>query len=215
MAESNNNENEENARPTKRSKVVEVVGTHGPAPKEFLDENKASMIFHVRNFATLNEKRGHTIKTETVEVFGNPFSLRVYPRGSADSDADSVPIYLHYLGEHTESNPLFAKIQFSTKTKENWESIVHFNATEHNAAGVDDFCKRSEIIENELDEDGTLTITVDITIGTEKKKVWYPQLPPSDIFRTQLFGDEDCRDVTFIVGGGEVSSAQYRQQRTF
>ena len=53
-------------------------------------------------------------------------------------------------------------------------------------------------------KDGTFTVKVDITIGTEKKKVWYPSLrrPPSDKNNSlsKLYGSTSCTDVTFLVG---------------
>ena len=74
----------------------------------------------------------------------------------------------------------------------------------NNAVGCANFCKQRDAIKQFLDKDGTLTVKVDITIGTGKKKVWYPPFrrPPSDINNglSKLYGSTSCADVTFLVG---------------
>jgi len=74
----------------------------------------------------------------------------------------------------------------------------------NNAVGFPNFCKRGDVITFLLDKDGTFTVKVDITIGTEKKKVWYPSLrrPPSDKNNSlsKLYGSTSCTDVTSLVG---------------
>ena len=42
--------------------------------------------------------------------------------------------------------------------------------------GCTNFQKREYMIEKDLDSKGTLTIKVDITIGTPKREIWFPKL---------------------------------------
>ena len=190
-------------QPAKRSKVAAVPvhrSSHGIAPKEYLDKNKATIVFDVHNFAVLEEKRDACIVSKTAQVFGYPFRVCVYPRGDRISKADveHVSLDLQFMGENTESNPVFAKTQFISKTISSSLEVHDFKNNED--WGYTNFCKRSEVIEEELDKDGTFTVKVDITIGTEKKKVWYPKLTTPDPYRTRQYESTSYSDVTFVVG---------------
>ena len=194
-------------RSAKRSKVAIVPvyrSSYGPAPKEYLEENKASIVFDVHNFADLDEKRGKCVVSQTAQVCDHSFHVEVYPRGDnlSNTDVEYVSLYLSYLGNNSKSNPVNTRVRFKTKNKSTPWGQANFCADQAdigNYQGCMDFRKRSDAIENDLDQDGTFTIEMDIIIGSEKKTVWYPSLPPSDIFRSQLYGSTMSSDVLFIV----------------
>ncbi|OEU14908.1 hypothetical protein FRACYDRAFT_241465 [Fragilariopsis cylindrus CCMP1102] len=69
--------------------------------------------------------------------------------------------------------------------------------------GWSNFSKREKIIKNDCNDAGTLTITVELEVATEKKSVWFPQLNYCDnIIGTQLYDSTKTSDVLFIVGNG-------------
>ena len=139
-----------------------------PEPVEYLIENQQTAVFAIPNFAQRPHKRGKKITTtKVVQVGGHPFKLWIYPRGiDLDTDTEYVAIYLRYEGENTEANPVNARFQIRTKkTKENKRFFECKFASSKPYGGSQAFKKRENIIQDDLDENGTLTIEVDITIG--------------------------------------------------
>ena len=68
--------------------------------------------------------------------------------------------------------------------------------------------KRKDVLENHLDDDGTLVIDVDLRIAVEKedvwKDVWYPTVSPPNDMLTKLYeSSETTSDVVFDVDGKE------------
>ena len=123
------------------------------------------------------------------------------PRGTwiSKTDAEYVSIFLQYNGDTTTTNPVPVKAEILSKTKTVplTEGGV---GTPYPLLGVQNFKTREDVIREDLDEDGTFTIKIQIVVGTEKRKIWYPKLTPSDPYRTKLYGSVSNSDVTFVVG---------------
>ena len=112
----NNHDGGGEGRPAKRSKVATVPvhhSSHGSAPKEYLEENKASIVFDVHNFANLQEKNGKYVASKIAHVGGHPFRAGVSPRGSSlsNTDAEYVSVHLLYAGNNTKSNPVNTRVR--------------------------------------------------------------------------------------------------------
>ncbi|OEU14911.1 hypothetical protein FRACYDRAFT_188278 [Fragilariopsis cylindrus CCMP1102] len=60
--------------------------------------------------------------------------------------------------------------------------------------------KREDVIKNDCNDAGTLTITIELQVATEKKPIWYPQPTYYDRTVSQLFGSIENSDVLFTVG---------------
>ena len=140
--------------------------------KEASKENWRQLIdftagFAIHDFAKLPQKMDEWITTTTtVEVKGHPFKLRIYPHGNQQSktDAEYVSIYLIYAGENTETNPVNVRYQIRTKTTTCLPFESKFSSKTP-SWGSAKFKKCEDMIRDDLDTLGTLTIEVDITIG--------------------------------------------------
>ena len=146
--------------------------------KEASKENWRQLIdftagFAIHDFAKLPQKMDEWITTTTtVEVKGHPFKLRIYPHGNQQSktDAEYVSIYLIYAGENTETNPVNVRYQIRTKATKYLFSGENQFSSKTNSSGWTNFKKREDIIRDDLDTNGTLTIEVDITIGIPQRQ---------------------------------------------
>ena len=74
------------------------------------------------------------------------------------------------------------------------------NEKNHRSGGWLDWSTRKNIITNDCNDAGTLTITIELQVATEKKSVWYPQPTYYDRTGSQLFGSTKASDIVFIVG---------------
>lgn len=205
-------------RNRKEVSAVIVHGSYGQEPWEHLKENKHTAIFDIYNFADLHQKRNECIKTTSVEVSGHQMRLAIFPRGSSQSNADveHVSIFLLNGGEkHTPAVNIRHRIRhrFRTKTEDCGESLHwnnNFTTMTTTGRGINNFKKREDMILEDLDSNGTLTIEVDITIGTKKRnKIWFPQVdPPSkNALGPRLYrSKDDTSDVSFRVGSSMVES---------
>ena len=186
------------------SKLVGRV-SYGVAPTVSPGANKEQMIFDIHNFSTLPQQNNEFIETEIITACGHPWFLRIFPRGDSQSRTDffSTAIFLFYGGDNNKTNPVVAKANIKTKTTD-YDLMQHEFSNETVATrgyGFFDFSTRQNLIEQDCDDVGTLTITVEIEVTVETRKIWYPRLIPSDIVRTTLYGLRDeSSDVTFIVG---------------
>mmetsp|Transcript_53107 Transcript_53107/g.57637 ORF Transcript_53107/g.57637 Transcript_53107/m.57637 type:complete len:458 (-) Transcript_53107:317-1690(-) len=196
--------NDEQDRPAaKRCKVVGYASV-GKQPKEFLngEHNIAKMVFRIHDFANRKEKRGEKIVTPTIKAHGDLWCLCIHPRGSNNSKTDSeyVSIDLAFVGEKAETDRVVEKAVVRTKTI-NWNTPKHEYSNGKNFCRKLNFVKREDAIEKECNDAGTLTITVELQVATEKKLVWFPQLKYRDnIIGTQLYRSMETSDVSFIVG---------------
>eukprot|EP00751_Fragilariopsis_kerguelensis_P038212 CAMPEP_0170950126 /NCGR_PEP_ID=MMETSP0735-20130129/29735_1 /TAXON_ID=186038 /ORGANISM="Fragilariopsis kerguelensis, Strain L26-C5" /LENGTH=173 /DNA_ID=CAMNT_0011360421 /DNA_START=66 /DNA_END=583 /DNA_ORIENTATION=+ len=161
------------------AKKVKLVGRDfsGKRPKVFLDDGIVKMEFHIHDFASLPQKRGESYFTGIIKAHGHLWKLRINPRGHFESDANDeyVSMYLVYDGDRTKTNPVVTKAVFRTKTS-NGEIPKHGYHVEMRWGGWSNWETRKDMIEKDCDDAGTLTITVELQVATEKRSVWYPQL---------------------------------------
>jgi hypothetical protein len=66
--------------------------------------------------------------------------------------------------------------------------------------GLAMFAERDDIIKNDCNKDGTLTITVELRVGTEKRSVWFPNSTHNDDVLCAIFNSADTSDVTLVIG---------------
>ena len=190
-------------RPAKICKIAGRV-SHGSDPLEFTGINKEKMFFDIHNFADLKEKRKACFYTKTIEACGHKWRMKIYPRGknSSKTDAEYTSIYLCCADENIETNPVIARGFFRTKTMT--DNLAEFKYEERKGQGFKDFKKRENIIQQDLNQQGTLTIEVEIETATEKREVWAPSKTNTKMCKdvmTMLYRSlEQTSDVTFVVG---------------
>ena len=146
--------------------------------------------------------------TTNFKAHDHLWKLAVCPRGDDESNADveHLSIFFVYDGENTESDPVVAKAVCRSKTKTiNWiMPRTKFYKDDGGGFGWPDFGRRIKIIEKDCDDEGTLTITVELQVEG-KRLVWFPQLNYCDnIIGTQLYRSMKKSDVSFIVGNSKV-----------
>ena len=180
---------------------MKVVGSTscGKLPKVF-SGNKEAIQFHIHDFANRNQKRGKCICTDNIRVQGYLWSLVIYPRGHSESktDAEYVSFYLRCEVENSISNPVVAMTDIRTKTKSTTLGKVSYSKGSYR--GWHNFSKRQDIIQNDCTQEGTLTVTVELEIATEKNAVWFPRQLTCDNYDQLYRSVETTSDVTFVVG---------------
>jgi len=165
--------------------------------------NKEKIQFHIHDFANQTQEAGECIITDSVNAHGGLWKLSIYPRGRTESDTGYVYIYMFFKGVDNESDPPDVKAMIRTKTI----SRELEKSTNKRLVGCHKFSTRNDIIENDCNDDGTLTITVEIEIATEKKPVWFPRLlkhggDNNNSISAQLYRSiEKTSDVTVVVVG--------------
>jgi hypothetical protein len=107
---------------------------------------------------------------------------------------------LWYAGENTETDPVLAKAMIRRKSKNKELSKYEYSKGEEQSWGWKNFSKREDIIKNDCNDAGTLTITVELQVGTEKRSIWFPRLTYCDNIGTQLYRSSEMSDVIFVVG---------------
>jgi len=189
------------------AKRIKLAGrdSYGKIPKVFSDhdDNIVKMEFDIHDFPNLPQTRGEHLYTGTINAHGHLWKLMVYPRGHSKSKTDvvHVSIYLVYAGKNTETDPVVAKIAFRTKTINYQQKKWEFSKGVKSGYGLADFAKREDIIKKDCNEAGTLTVTVELQVATEKKSIWYPQMTSCDY--TRLYKSVETSDVTVMAGTKE------------
>jgi hypothetical protein len=191
---------------TEPSKRIILVGRDsvGCPPKEFSDNaDVAKMEYCIHNFANREEKRGEYFFTGTINAHGHPWKLKIYPRGHTKSktDTEHVSMFLVYAGENTKIKSVVAKAIIRTKAINIEIPKFEFSIECKNSSrGFYDFSERKDVIQHDCNDAGTLTITVELQVATEKRSVWFPQFTYCDNIGTHLFGSTKASDVLFTVG---------------
>ena len=200
MDESTNHED----RPAKRCKLAGTI-SYGTAPTEFTGYDKEKMVFLIHNFAELQEKRTEFFFTKANEACGQEWKLLVYPRGDKNSktDAEYTSVFLACVNKNIETNPVIARGSIRTKTKTHSLEEKYENRI---GRGSREFKKREDIIRQDLNKQGTLTIEVELEVATEKRKVWSPNTSNinKDVMLKLYESIEETSDVTFLVGPSKV-----------
>ena len=187
-------------RSNKRSKVARRF-SHGTVRTKFVNGNKETIIVDIENF--VNIPRTRDIYITNIQACGYKWKVRVFLREGTprNDDGPRIRIFLTCDGEITdaEANSLIANARFRSKT-----AIERFFGKGiYRNYSVTNYCvtlQRRQVIENELNDDGTFTFEVDIEIT--KRAVWYPNLNTlNNDIGTKLYRSfEELSDVTFLVG---------------
>ena len=189
-------------RPVKRRKLAGTT-SYGTAPTEFTGYGKETIVFLIHNFADLQGKREECIKTETIRACGHKWKLNIFPRGTEDSisTVEYSSIFLYCKSDNIETNPVIARVSIRTKTTVLTPSAYKYTKKTV-GRGSENFKKREDIIQQDLNKQGTLTIEVEIEIATERQKVWSPNTSNinKDVMMKLYDSLEETSDVTFLVG---------------
>ncbi|OEU18029.1 hypothetical protein FRACYDRAFT_238463 [Fragilariopsis cylindrus CCMP1102] len=180
---------------SRAAKRMKLVGETSYGKPKVSFGNIEKMQFHIHDFANINHKIGEHFKTNTIKAHGHLWKLKIYPRGNIQSNTDTehVSIYLHCMG----TDPVLAKARIRTKTKKLGKNSHEYARYVH---GHQNFAERDDIIGNDCNKDGTLTITVELRVATEKRSVWFPNSTSNDDVLYTIFNSADTSDVTFIIG---------------
>ena len=167
-----------------RAKRIKLVGSDsvGSLPKEISQDNVIAKIeYQIPNFAYHIEKRGECFHTGAMIAHGHPWKLKIYPRGHSKlrTDAEYVTLGLYYAGENTKTDSVVAKkAMIHTKTtSELLDKEEYYN--EGGSCNLYNFSKREDIIKNDCDDAGALTITIELKVATNKNPTVAPHLLPA------------------------------------
>ena len=194
---------------SEKCKRIGVVSV-GPTPK-LLKHEIQTMEFRVNDFANHNQVRGKPIKTPSIRAYGHDWILRVFPRGSPSSreDFEYVSCFLLYVGDNDVDDEPSTMLSFRCKDTKRATDELHVFCKDCNNGdkrlwGYQNFLKRTDVLENYLDKDGTLVIEVDIQIAEERKNIWYPDPLQEEPSLVKLYHThESTSDITFDVDGKE------------
>ena len=174
----------------KRCKVARRF-SHGTVRTKFVNGNKETIIVDMENFVNIPNTGSDSIYIMNIQAFGHKWNM------SIDLDGRQVRIFFKCYGDIPEANSLIAKTRFRSK-----EAIERFviKGNHRNCVNL----QRRQVIENELNDDGTFTFEIDIevTTATAKRVVWYPELNiyNNDIAKKLYRSIDETSDVTFLVG---------------
>lgn len=124
-------------------------------------------------------------------------------RGHKDSSEDTeyVSIGLKHVAPEEEVAARFTVHCKQTKIR---KSVVHVFRKDGLPFGWTEFLERDDVLENYLDEDGTLIFQVHLQIAVDHTTdVWYPKLDIPNSFLAQLFSSpsDTLTDIAFRVDG--------------
>jgi len=188
----------------KRKQIVGSVSI-GLAPKR-LKEEVQTMKFCVHDFVDLTQERDEYIRSPSIRAFGYEWSLELYPLGVHNSSEtiEYISCYLKHVGGDT----VFAKC--SIRCKDKGKTFKKIRLFANSRYGFHNFLQREDVLENYLNEDGTLVFEVDMQIAVDKENddVWYPKLNITNDVLTQLYyssseSDTNTSNAAFDVDGKE------------
>mmetsp|Transcript_26032 Transcript_26032/g.38478 ORF Transcript_26032/g.38478 Transcript_26032/m.38478 type:complete len:409 (-) Transcript_26032:150-1376(-) len=171
----------------------------GSPPIKFTGKAE-TMIFDIHDFAEREEKRNKMFFTGEIVAHGFPWKLQIYPRGSYEGAYNDFSVYLNYAGNIAKGHSFFFSAKIRTKIT---EKLFEKNecTNEKTKWGFDNFKQRNAVINNDCDENGMLTIFVDIEVAMRTAPVWYPTLTGHEDFLSRLYKSRDkTADLSFIVG---------------
>lgn len=165
----------------------------GEPPKKFLN-GVETIRFVIHDFKDRKEKIcvGHKIESPTAKAHGYEWSVSVYPRSSLTAEFCFFCLTIH---QHADE---FVKLSWRCKGFESLDlDPTSFNV--QRSRGV--ILQRDDTLENVL-EDDSLVIEVDIRIAANNQCVWYPKELQQQPIWVDLYQDasSDTSDVVFSVG---------------
>ena len=160
---------------------------------------------HVHGFADLSAERNVPVHSSEFMAVGNPWRLRLYPGGDANSREGWVAIYLR--NQSNESITL--RYGFSIKDGDDKQIVNKQSSTQHtfsprgsqsSGRGWSNVAERSKLL-NAL-VNGTLVVEVHMKSPTPIKAA-LPHFIPENPFcnnMLQMFNDDESADIVFEVG---------------
>lgn len=152
----------------------------------------------ISNFKTNSCQRGQCIYTDSVTSKGCKWWLRVYPKGSSDSSTKTEFISWYVNCDTSSRKEVIAKAFIRIGNEKRYLSPSVFKPGSL-LWGFDDSIERATILQNNLEEDGSLPITFYIHIVDD----WYPKDIESSNYLQKLYKNlsSENSDVTFLVEG--------------
>jgi hypothetical protein len=175
------------------------VGEVPKTSKDFKPEIH-SMKFQVHDFANRTEKRDESFVTPILKAHGHPWNLQIYPRGDSrtPTNPEYVSCFLLFKGDKNQGP--FVKFTFRCKGSPIQTASANFTDRKtKDGWGYTEFARRDDVLANYIDENGTLTIEVDMQIAVDT--VWYPKEVKQQETLIDLYHSPACSDVVFLVDG--------------
>jgi hypothetical protein len=175
-------------------------------PKKRLLRKVETMKFKIHDFVHCEEKRGQYRITPTLKAHGYNWKLQIYPYGDhrSSTETEHVSCFLHYFASPNDREEPSAKVTYRVATHQTDTQLCAFSVGKGKCStswGLENFIKRKKILEKYLnDDDGSLTIEIDIQIAVDRKIIWYPTMMRREPTLTQLYvSSSETGDVTFRV----------------
>jgi hypothetical protein len=174
-------------------------------PKKRILRKVETMRFKFHDFANCEERRGQYRITPTLKAHGYNWKLQIYPYGDnrSSKETEHVSCFLHYFASPNDQIEPSAKVTYRVATHKTDTQLCAFSVDKGKCStswGLENFIKRKKIMEKYLDDDGSLTIEIDIQIAVDRKIIWYPTTMRREPTLTQLYrSSSETGDVTFRV----------------
>mmetsp|Transcript_33914 Transcript_33914/g.37479 ORF Transcript_33914/g.37479 Transcript_33914/m.37479 type:complete len:569 (+) Transcript_33914:106-1812(+) len=161
--------------PKSKKKIVAGYNTVGSQSHEQFLNNAVTMRFLIHGFGLRKERKGKKFYTGTVTAFGYPWKLAIYPRGHSTSptDAEYFSIHLCFSPDcNNKPQSVIADATIRTKSRKlKVEEKTYFPGDEQPGWDTTFFSKRDDILLKDCDDNGTLSIDVDIEVVKETKLI--------------------------------------------
>ena len=171
---------------------------------------------HYHGFKNLTTTRGQAVFSPEFMCFGHQWCLRLYPGGRTSSVDGMVSTFLYNMSD----KGIKVKFGFSVKNKSNnsgWRGFLSKDegsefAPSGGSWGRDNFCKRTQLIENLVDG----TLIVEIRMKKIGETTTTPFIPENPIAKNilSMFNDEESADVIFEVENEKVETTEHKRAKT-
>ena len=187
---------------SEKRKFIDCVSVGTPAKKIAKKCELIKVVIH--KFQNLTEQKGQGITSRIFKAHGYDWYLGIYPRGDYHKQNDDtfVSLRLHCFNANKTGKPS-AKFSLRCKDYKRKSAIREFKHS--NSFGWSEYRRRSDIIENYLEDDGSLIVEVGIQIAEESRRIWYPKELQRQSLLIDLYNgaSSETADVIFIVEGRE------------
>ena len=192
----------------KRQRFVDSASLGCPPP---LPSEIESLHVEICDFASINQSRGQCMETQKLRAHGRSWKLTVFPRGNHGSSLSTEYLSVYLICLDVQDNESFkdfkAKLVFKIGcdpqhifTRSNESALYSSHKPKKNSKkGWKNMIRRSKILEDYLDDDGSLVIDVHIQIYGESQ-IWYPKPVPTNTILNKLLTNPEGSDVQFSVG---------------
>jgi len=173
-------------------------------PPQTLLKDVETVEFTIYDFEDRKETQGKQIKSPILFAHGYEWRIIVNPRGSCFSMTDHEYISCG-LRLRTEYD-VTVGVDFRCKEFKEGDCFhvtpALSSSKEYTTWGVREFLKRENVLQNYLEDDGSLVIKVNIQVAVKNKRVWYPKKLQQQEFLVELYQDasSETSDVGFSIG---------------